>query len=50
MTLMVTLKSDGSIAKEVIASVAAAYKCDQQFSKEWEFFFQKTFRSLPFRW
>ena len=49
MTLMVTLKSDGSIAKEVIASVAAAYKCDQQFSKEWAFF-QKTFRSLPFRW
>ncbi len=46
MTLMVTLKSDGSIAKEVIASVAAAYKCDQQFSKEWEFF-QKTFRSPP---
>nr|WP_319472694.1 mannitol dehydrogenase family protein [uncultured Sphaerochaeta sp.] len=44
MTLMVTLKSDGSIAKEVIASVAAAYKCDQQFSKEWAFF-QKTFRS-----
>jgi fructuronate reductase len=44
MTLMVTLKSDGSIAKEVIASVAAAYKCDQQFTKEWAFF-QKTFRS-----
>ncbi|MXI85217.1 mannitol dehydrogenase family protein [Sphaerochaeta halotolerans] len=44
LTLMVTLKSDGTIGKEVIASVAAAYKCDQQFSSEWEFF-KKTFRS-----
>lgn len=43
LTLMVTLKSDGSIEKEVIASVAYAYKCDPQFAKEWEFFVQ-TFR------
>lgn len=43
LTLMVTLKSDGSIEKEVIASVAYAYKCDPQFAKEWEFFMQ-TFR------
>ena len=50
LTLMVTLKSDGTIGKEVIASVAAAYKCDQQFSSEWEFF-KKTFRSpFPCRW
>lgn len=38
LTLMVTLKSDGSIDKEVIASVACAYKCDQQFKEEWNFF------------
>lgn len=44
LTLMVTLKSDGSIEKEVIASVAYAYKCDPQFAKEWEFF-QQAFRN-----
>ncbi len=44
LTLMVTLKSDGSIAKEVISSVAEAYKCDQKYSREWEFF-KQTFRS-----
>jgi fructuronate reductase len=38
LTLMVTLKSDGSIDKEVIASVASAHKCDPQFAQEWEFF------------
>lgn len=38
LTLMVTLKSDGSIEKEVIASVAYAYKCDPQFVQEWDFF------------
>ena len=38
LTLMVTLKSDGTIDKEVIASVACAYKCDPQFTKEWAFF------------
>jgi len=38
LTLMVTLKSDGSIEKSVIGSVAAAYKCDPQFAQEWEFF------------
>ncbi|WP_320129524.1 mannitol dehydrogenase family protein [uncultured Sphaerochaeta sp.] len=44
LTLMVTLKSDGSIDKQVIASVAAAYKCDPQFPDEWETF-KKLFRS-----
>ena len=43
LTLMVTLKSDGSIDKEVIASVACAYKCDPQFEQEWKFF-QDTFK------
>jgi len=38
LTLMVTLKSDGSIDKEVIASVAYAYKCDPRFEQEWKFF------------
>ncbi len=44
LTLMVTLKSDGSINKEVIASVAEAYKCDPQFSTEWDFF-KQTFKN-----
>lgn len=44
LTLMVTLKSDGSINKEVIASVAGAYKCDPQFADEWEFF-KQTFKN-----
>ena len=43
LTLLVTLKSDGTIGKKVIGSVAAAYKCDPQFSEEWEFF-KKAFR------
>ena len=38
LTLLVTLKSDGTIEKKVIGSVAEAYKCDPQFKKEWEFF------------
>ncbi len=38
LTLMVTLNSDGSIDKEVIASIASAHKCDPQFAEEWEFF------------
>ncbi len=38
LTLMVTLNSDGSIAKEVIASIANAHKCDPSFSDEWAFF------------
>lgn len=45
LTLLVTLKSNGSIEKKVIGSVAAAYKCDPQFKSEWEFFkqtFQKS--------
>ncbi|MGH0053763.1 MAG: mannitol dehydrogenase family protein [Sphaerochaetaceae bacterium] len=44
LTLMVTLKSDGSIDKEVVSSVADAYICDQRYTTEWEFF-KKTFRS-----
>ncbi len=46
LTLMVTLRSDGSIAKEVIASVSGAYKCDQQFHKEWGILQEDL--SLPF--
>ncbi len=38
LTLMVTLNSDGSISKEVVASVASAHKCDPQFKEEWKFF------------
>lgn len=38
LTLLVTLKSDGTIEKKVIGSIAEAYKCDPQFAKEWEFF------------
>ncbi|HZJ88492.1 MAG TPA: mannitol dehydrogenase family protein, partial [Sphaerochaeta sp.] len=38
LTLAVTLKSDGSIEKEVIASVASAHKCDPQYADEWAFF------------
>lgn len=38
LTLLVTLKSDGTIEKKVIASVAEAYKCDPQFAPEWDFF------------
>ncbi len=44
LTLLVTLKSDGTIEKKVVGSVAAAYRCDPQFATEWEFFkdaFQK---------
>ncbi len=38
LTLLVTLKSDGTIEKKVIGSVAEAYKCDPKFATEWEFF------------
>ncbi|MBI9094909.1 MAG: mannitol dehydrogenase family protein [Sphaerochaeta sp.] len=38
LTLLVTLKSDGTIEKKVVGSVAAAYKCDPQFETEWNFF------------
>lgn len=38
LTLLVTLKSDGTIEKKVVGSVAAAYKCDPQFGTEWNFF------------
>ncbi|MFA6846673.1 MAG: mannitol dehydrogenase family protein, partial [Sphaerochaetaceae bacterium] len=38
ISLLVTLKSDGTIAKKVIASVAQAMKCDSSFSEEWNTF------------
>ena len=38
LSLMVTLNSDGSIDKEVIASIASAHKCDPQFAEDWAFF------------
>ena len=38
LTLMVTLKANGTIDKEVIGSVAEAYPFDYQFEKEWERF------------
>lgn len=43
LTLLVTLKSDGSIEKKVVGSVAYAYKCDPEFAQEWAFF-QEVFR------
>ena len=47
LTLLVTLKADGSIAKEVIGSVAAAYVLDRENADE---FSRKraTCRSPPF--
>ncbi len=42
LSLLVTLKSDGSIAKTVVGSVAKAYKCDTSFKSDWETF-QKFF-------
>jgi fructuronate reductase len=38
ISLLVTLKADGSIAKTVVGSVAAAYKCDSSFADEWKKF------------
>lgn len=42
LILAVTLKSDGSIDKEIIASVAAAKPCEPLFVEDWAFF-QKAF-------
>ncbi|MBQ4378473.1 MAG: mannitol dehydrogenase family protein [Treponema sp.] len=36
LTLGVTLKSDGSISKEIIGSVVEAVKCSQEFSEDWK--------------
>ncbi len=36
LTLLVTLKSNGSIGKEIIGSVTEAYKCDYSFSEDWK--------------
>ena len=36
LTLAVTLKADGSIDKEVIASVIEAVKCDRNSKEEWD--------------
>ena len=35
LSLLVTLKSDGSITKTVAASVAESYKCDPSFPDDW---------------
>lgn len=38
LSLLVTLKADGTIDKTVVGSVAAAYKCDSSFTAEWKKF------------
>ena len=38
LTLLVTLKANGSIDKEIVASVTEAYPCDYQFKDEWNRF------------
>jgi len=38
LSLLVTLNANGTIDKKVIASVAAAWKCDSAFKVEWENF------------
>ena len=38
LSLLVTLKADGSIDKAVVASVAQAMKCDPSFKEEWATF------------
>lgn len=38
LTLLVTLKADGSIGKKVIGTVCEAYPCDYQFASEWKRF------------
>ena len=40
LTLMVTLKADGSIDKEVIASVAESHPCAKEFQSSWERFIE----------
>ena len=44
LTLAVTLKADGSIDKEVIASVIEAVKCDRNSKEEWDVL-EKAFRN-----
>ena len=44
LSLLVTLKSDGTITKDVVASVAEAMKCDSSFGEEWKKF-QSAFAS-----
>jgi len=44
ISLLVTLKADGTIDKTVVGSVAAAYKCDSSFASEWAVF-KKAFAS-----
>ncbi len=44
LSLLVVLKSNGSIEKKVIASVVEAMKCDPSFSSEWDAF-KATFRN-----
>lgn len=38
ISLLVTLNADGTISKKVVASIAAAWKCDSSFKKEWNDF------------
>ncbi len=38
LTLLVTLKANGSIDKEVVGSVTEAYPCDYQFADAWKRF------------
>ena len=38
LTLLVTLKSNGSIDKEIVGSVTEAYPCDYQFADAWKRF------------
>ena len=40
LTLLVTLKSDGTIDKEVVESVTEAYPCDYQFANAWSRFIE----------
>ena len=38
LTLLVTLKANGSIDKEIVGSVTEAYPCDYQFADAWKRF------------
>ena len=40
LTLLVTLKSNGTIDKEIVGSVTEAYPCDYQFDEAWKRFIE----------
>lgn len=40
LTLLVTLKSNGTIDKEIVESVTEAYPCDYQFASSWNRFIE----------